>query len=453
MKQATSIRSKTLKYLVIYSIIVLIVTWASQIFFLKYSYEVYQIKSINKVVKTLTNKSHTNEEIEKIAYENNICIMYIFNNDVYSFNTLNNNCILSNSSISKMINDFIISGKNKDIIKIKTNNNNKSILYNLKLSNNEFIILNTTLNDVNSTTSILTNQLIYIVIIIIILSIIVSIYLSKILNKHIINITNEAMKLPDNNKLMNIEKTNIKEINDLRDALYYARNEINKTEELMSDLLANVSHDLKTPLTMIKAYAEMIRDIDDTDKRKENLDIIIDQTDRLNILVNDLLNLSKLEANKDILDLKEFDLSSLIKDIIKKYSIIEYLEKYKFKLKLPEEAIVIGDKNKIMQVLYNLINNAINYTGDDLTVTVSVIDEKNKYIVNIIDTGKGIKKSDINKIWSKYYKNEKNHKRNKIGTGLGLSIVKNILDLHEFKYGVKSSNKGTTFYFEIPKKL
>jgi len=114
--------------------------------------------------------------------------------------------------------------------------------------------------------------------------------------------------------------------------------------------------------------------------------------------------------------------------------------------------MVVGDENKISQVIYNLINNAINYTGEDLTVTIEVIEKKKTYLINIIDTGKEKKKEEQDIIWNKYYKNEKNHKRNKIGTGIGLSIVKNILEKHNFIYGLKSEiNKGTTFYFEIDK--
>ena len=113
----------------------------------------------------------------------------------------------------------------------------------------------------------------------------------------------------------------------------------------------------------------------------------------------------------------------------------------------------MADKQKINQVLYNLINNAINYTGKDKTITIKVKKEKDSYLVEIIDTGKGIKKEEIDLIWDKYYKNDKNHQRNVVGTGLGLSIVKTILENHHFKYGVKSEkNKGTAFYFYVKKK-
>lgn len=453
----SNIQNKTLKCLIIFSIIILLIMWGSQILFLTLYYEKYKINNLNKVVYKLTKSSHTIEEIENIAYKNDICIEYFDDNNTYMFNGLNINCILNSKSKSviNIINNFIDNNKGKEIIKINNPiNNSKSILYNLKLSDDEYIILNTNLEDVDSTTSVLRNQLIYITLIVIFLSIIVSTVISKMLNRPIINITNEAKKLANGNRELNIPKSNIKEIDDLRDSLIYASHEINKTDELRRDLLANVSHDLKTPLTMIKAYAEMIRDInkDNEEKRNENLNIIIDETDRLTILVNDILNLSKLEANKESLEIKEFDLVELINNIIKKYNIIKETENYKFILNMPKKAIVKGDINKISQVIYNLVNNAINYTGDDLTVKIEVIEQKKTYLVNIIDTGKGIKKEELNIIWDKYYKNEKNHKRNKVGTGVGLSIVKNILDKHNFKYGVDSKiGKGTTFYFEITK--
>lgn len=457
MKKKNNIQTQTMKTLIVFSIIILLIMWGSQIIFLTLFYERYQINNLDKVMKELQGNTYTSQELESIAYKNNICIEYIYNNEVYLFNSLDNNCILNNKTIGikKIINNFINSSESKEIIRLNDpTNKTRSILYNIKTENNEYIILNTALEDVNSTTSVLRSQLIYITLIIILLAIIVSVYLSKKLNKPIINITKEAKKLAKGNHELNIEESNIKEIDDLRIALNYASKEINKTDELRRDLLANVSHDLKTPLTMIKAYAEMIRDInkEDEKKRKENLNIIIDETDRLNILVNDILSLSKLEANQETLELSEFDLVDLINNIIKKYNIIKETENYKFILKMPKKAIVLGDVNKISQVIYNLINNAINYTGDDLTITIEVIEKKKSYLVNIIDTGKGIKEEELNLIWNKYYKNEKNHKRNKVGTGVGLSIVKNILDRHKFNYGVKSKKgNGTTFYFEITK--
>lgn len=456
MNKKNSIQFKTMTTLIMFSIAILLIMWFSQILFLKTYYEKYQINTLKKVETKLLSESHTIEEIETIAYDNNICIEFVNNSEYYLFNSQNNNCILKSNKvgIKDIISGFVSSGKNKEIIKLENPyNQSKSILYNVRV-NNGYIFMNTALEDVNSTTSVLRNQLIYITLIVILLAIIVSIYLSKMINQPIINITNEAKKLSKGNKQLKLEKSNIYEIDELTNVLEYANKEITKTDELRRDLLANISHDLKTPLTMIKAYAEMIRDInkDDEKKRTENLNIIISETDRLNILVNDILNLSKLEANSEYLEKTEFDLVKLIKDISQKYKILKETENYKININVPKKALVYGDMNKIGQVIYNLVNNAINYTGEDLTVTIEIIEQKKTYLVNIIDTGKGIKKEEQSLIWDKYYKNEKNHKRNKLGTGIGLSIVKNILEKHNFVYGLNSEiNKGTTFYFEIDK--
>ena len=127
-------------------------------------------------------------------------------------------------------------------------------------------------------------------------------------------------------------------------------------------------------------------------------------------------------------------------------------ENYTFKITSPKTATVHADRNKISQVIYNLVNNAINYTVDDQTVYIDVKENKNDYMVEIKDTGKGIDDETIKHVWDRYYKTEKKHKRNKVGTGLGLSIVKGILDAHKFTYGVKSkAGKGTNFYFTIKK--
>lgn len=124
---------------------------------------------------------------------------------------------------------------------------------------------------------------------------------------------------------------------------------------------------------------------------------------------------------------------------------------YKIELNIDNNYIIKCDIKRLEQVIYNLINNAINYTGKDKKVLVNVKDNKETIRVEIIDTGKGIKDEDLKYIWDKYYKVDKSYHRVTVGTGLGLSIVKNILELHKFHYGVETRDKGTNFYFDIPK--
>ena len=206
----------------------------------------------------------------------------------------------------------------------------------------------------------------YVCIIGIFIAIIISIFLSNKITEPITKITKKAKKLGSGDTEVTFEESGIKEIDELSEALTQAQMEMVKTDELRRDLMANVSHDLKTPLTMIKAYAEMIKDFENmsVQKRNENLNIIIEETDRLNVLVSDILDLSKLQANTYELKIEEFDLDKLIRDVIKRYYILIDSEGYEFIYENEESIMVMGDKKRIEQVVYNLINNAITYTGE-----------------------------------------------------------------------------------------
>lgn len=454
----SNISSKTLLYLVAFSVIILLFLWIVQIGFLKIFYEKYQINKINNMANQIIDyKGDLSNELENIAYRSDVCIELYTAGEIRKYNILNRDCILSskNEAVILIKSELYKNKNNNEFITIENPaNNSKSLIYGLTLNDNAYVFLNTNLEDVNSTTSILMNQLIYITLIVILLAIIMSYFISRMLNKPILSITDKARDMAKGDFVLDNENYSIDEINELRNVLNYARSEIKNTDELRRDLMANVSHDLKTPLTMIKAYAEMARDIncDNKDKIKESLGIIISETDRLNILVNDILDLSKSESGEEKLNIEDYDLIEEIKNILKRYDIIKETENYRFEIDMPKIAVVSADINKINQVIYNLINNAINYTGKDLLIKIKVKENKNNYLVEIIDTGKGIDKEDINLIWTKYYKKEKNHKRNIIGTGLGLSIVKNILTDHNFEHGVDSKkNTGTKFFFKIKK--
>ena len=413
---------------------------------------------MNELVDKIINIESTNiiESMDDITLDNNICLEYMdYYGNQYYYNNKISSCLLGrNKIIDKELVKFKQSGEETAFEKILNPiNNSVSLLYCIKKGNG-YIFLFTSLEDIGTTTSLIKNQLIYVTLLAILFSIIIALFLSRRIAKPISDMTKKAEKLAEGNYNVQFTTTGIKEIDELANTLNYLEQEVSKTDEYRRDLMANVSHDLKTPLTMIKAYAEMIRDItlDNKEKTKENLNVIIDETDRLNILVNDILELSKLQNNQDNLNIEKFDIVELINDILKRYQIIKETENYNLILESPSSITVKADKKRISQVIYNLINNAINYTGDDLTVTIRITENAKDCKIEIIDTGKGIDEKDLTNIWNRYYKKEKNHKRNVVGTGLGLSIVKNILEQHHFKYGVNSiKDKGTTFYFQVKK--
>ena len=398
-----------------------------------------------------TSSKELNTTLENIVYNNNVCIEFVTENgEVYEYNTKGFGCLLgrNNSNIDEYKVKLYNSDEDMKAVKlVNPDYKSEALLYGIRQSNG-YVYIFTMLEDINATSIILKNQLIYIMFIALLFAVLIAFFLSKRITKPIEEITDKSKKLADGDYSVIFERNGITEIDDLADTLNYLESEISKTDEFRRDLMANVSHDLKTPLTMIKAYSEMIRDISykNKKKREEHLDIIISETDRLNILVNDILTLSKLQANSEVLNYEEFDLNKEISNIVKHYDIIKETESYIITYNGCENALVYADRNKINQVIYNLINNAINYTGDDNTVNINLRDIGESYIFEVIDHGKGIDPEDIDYIWDKYYKKEKNHKRNVVGTGLGLSIVKNILTIHNFKFGVNITFSVYTLY-------
>ena len=456
-KKKTSIQAKTLFFLLTYNIVIILLLWVCQIKILDIYYEKEQVDNMNSIVKSLnsTDSSNFTSTLQDIAYENDVCI--VLSDDISvvgAYNINMNGCILknNNSKVRELMYNFVNSDETFKSYKfINEDKHISALLYGIKLDNKTAFIYSN-LEDISDFTILIKQQLMYVCIIGIFIAIIISIFLSSKITEPITKITKKAKKLGSGDTEVTFEESGIKEIDELSEALTQAQMEMVKTDELRRDLMANVSHDLKTPLTMIKAYAEMIRDISykDHDKMNEHLGIIVDETDRLTVLVNDILDLSRMQSNADTLNIEPFDLADNIKTIVNRYQIIKETEKYIINVEMPERIKIKADKKKINQVIYNLINNAINYTGEDKTVTVRVTKHKKYYLVEIIDTGKGIKESEIPYIWNKYYKNDKNHQRNVVSTGLGLSIVKEILELHGYEYGVKSVlKKGSTFYFKI----
>lgn len=458
-KNKSTLQKKTRIYIVLFSIGILLTIWISQVLFLGYAYESYQLNKIEKIVNKIENQDITILELETLAYDNEICIEII--SDVgkgYIYNDKMLGCELNNPLVQKEIRKFINNSDTEEKIRIVNNKYDiKAVLYEIK-NNYGSVILYSSLKDVSGASTILKNQLIYITILVTIVAVIIANYLSKKITEPIEKITKKAAKLKDGNFDERFDSSDIVEIDELSSTLNLVKDDLKKTNELRRDLMANVSHDLKTPLTMIKAYAEMIKDISYKDKKKleSNVDVIISETDRLNSLVNDILELSKMQSNAVAvkLNIVNYDLKEEIKKIIKNYEIMEKTKNYKFDVILPDKIMIKADKDRLNQVILNLLNNAINYTGDDNQVTLKVTESKKDYLVEVIDTGKGIKEEDIPYIWDKYYKKEvnKNHQREYIGSGIGLSIVKEILEKHGFKYGVNSQkNEGTTFYFKINK--
>ena len=463
MKLKISLIRKIFLYLIIFSVAILSFLWLFQVAFLSTYYDFVKNKDMDKIASKIT-ESYLEEDFEEtldyLTFEKDVCILIISDEEKeYASYGVSTSCLTNretNFIYEKYTTDFINSNKTEAEYKLIDSKYNSQILVKcIKLDDGKFVFITTLLEPIGSTTSILTSQLIIVTIIVLFLALWLAYFISRKISSPIIKINKNAKKM--SNGEFNIDfktDSNIKEIVELSETLNKALEELSKTDEIRRELMANISHDLKTPLTMIKAYSEMVRDLtyNDEEKRNANLNTIIEETDRLNLLVNDILELSKVQSSVVGINIESFDMNETIKNIIKRLDCFKEQKNYKFIYENKKELIVLADKKEIEKVIYNLLSNAINYVGNDLQVIVKVTEKKDTYLVEVTDHGKGIKQADIELIWDKYYRTDKNHKRSDIGTGLGLSIVKGILVKHSFDYGVSSKlGKGTTFYFEINK--
>ena len=276
------------------------------------------------------------------------------------------------------------------------------------------------------------------------------------ISKPLSRINDTAKKMASGDLSVSFPVEGYLETKELAGTLNYAVGEIARSDRLQRELIANVSHDLRTPLTMIAGYAEILRDIPG-ENTPENLQVIIDETKHLSELVNDMLDLSRIEAGVKKPEFAEFDLTGTVREVLERYSALTVHDGYEITFDdSPGTAFVSADRSMIIQVIYNLVNNAINYTGDDKLVFVTEEFRKNgegkdAVRITVRDTGAGIDPEHIHEIWDRYYKVDKDHKRAAKGTGIGLSIVKHILQAHAADFGVESSKSvGSSFWFELP---
>ena len=316
--------------------------------------------------------------------------------------------------------------------------------------NRYFMLVESQMTPVNAIVNTLQTQFIWIALCVLFVTVLFAFLLSRMIATPLNRVTAQAGKLATGNYTDDFKGRGYREVEELADTLNFAAREIDASDRLKKELIANISHDLRTPLTMIKGYSEVMRDIPG-ENNAENAQVIIDETTRLSDLVNDLLDISKLQAGTKKPELVRLDLTALIRDTMHRYEALIAREGYHIECETAEEAPVMADRTMILQVLYNLINNAVNYTGEDRCVRVTETVANGVVRVSVADDGEGIPKDQIKQIWDRYYRVDTVHKRAVKGTGLGLSIVKSVLEAHGARYGVESAlGVGSVFWFVLP---
>ena len=286
------------------------------------------------------------------------------------------------------------------------------------------------------------------------LSFVILIFFSLVVYRPLKKIINGAKEYASGNLTHKIDVKSHDEMGYLASTLNYMSGELNKTGEYQRKFVANVSHDFRSPLTSIKGYVQAMTDgTIPPQLHQKYLNIILFETERLTDLTQDLLTLNEFDRNEMILDKTEFDIQQMIKNTAASFEGTCTSKRISIELLLlAGNILVYADRRKIQQVLYNLIDNAIKFSGNDSSITIEVTEKNEKVFVSVKDTGMGIPKKELNKIWERFYKSDLSRGRDKKGTGLGLAIVKEAIQAHDEHINVISTEGvGTEFIFSLTK--
>ena len=432
-------------------------------------YKTSKIKTIEKVADSIAESVQAgslNDALDKLSFTNEVCVRISSNVEDYN---VNGACILreiSDSTVNQIGNEVNKNGGKKLFDNFVYNYGHGDEADSMKMfvygetfkidKANILIMVSSLITPLNATISTIKRQYVLIAAIVVAATIILALIMSRLIIRPIKKINDESNNLSKGNYNGGDIKTRNKEFSELNKTLIKANEDIQKADKAKKELVANVSHDLRTPLTMIVGYGEMIRDLPE-ENNEDNINVIIDEAKRLSSLVDDLLDISRIDEGKITLNKKEINLYTLLHDVYKQYSNYCKAKKVKFKLKVDKEYRKIKvevDEKRIKQVIYNFINNALNYNDKDncyIELGAELVNDKVR--IYVYDNGQGIKESELNSVWDRYYKSSSNHIRHHIGSGIGLSLSRDLLEAHELEHGVDSKiNEYSKFYFDVKQK-
>ena len=310
------------------------------------------------------------------------------------------------------------------------------------------IIVSTGMAQITTAAEVLRSILWPVALILLVLDLLFAMLFSRWFTRPVQQLSSGAKEIAAGNYDIQLPVVHRDEIGQLAEDFNHMAAEVKRSAQLEKDILANVSHDLRTPLTLIKGYAETVRDLTGTDaeKRTEQCNIIVDETDRLSALVNSVMELSKVQSGAEKPNLIDFDMGELCFEVAGRYDALCDQNHWHLELQADEAAPVRADPAMMERVLHNLLGNAFHHIGADGQVMLRVLPQADGCRVEIEDHGPGIPPEDLPYIFDRYYRARQDS--GKVGTGLGLSITKAILQQHGFAFGVNSAvGQGSTFWF------
>ena len=453
--------------------------------YLKIDNEVMKIGSSGQhIIDESTEESVINNSLKSIIldYSNkyNITIALV---DSFTNKAIYSSAREGDGLISR-IQDGFIGNQNQDIL---YTNNNYTIILHKTMQNTSFIegfgycsdnqtmvIMSTPVASLKESVSISNRFLIYMAIIGFIITVILTFIIAKMITYPILElaeISNKMGKLDFTAKYIGNRSDEIqtlglnmnymsdrlkKAIDELQEANELLKEDIKRKEaidEMRKDFIANVSHELKTPIALIQGYAEGLNEglCEDEESRKYYTEVILDESEKMNKMVKQLLTLSSLESGNSILHKENFNLTSLIESVLGSISILIGEKNVNIEFDSGKEIFLNADEFKIEEVVTNYISNSIHHVSDSGEIKINVSDDGENITFSVYNTGNPIPEKDLNNIWEKFFKVDKAHSRAYGGSGIGLSIVKAIVEAHNGTVAVRNILDGVEFSFKIPK--
>lgn len=502
-----SIKAKLTYFLISVLFFIIIFMWILNKGFLENYYIYSKIKVIDQTYSTVQNIYDLNNsngflndeqmlELQRLASKNNVSIYVFEDYDTYIFtNYLSTSYSVDEidkeelrQQVNSLIKEYWYSGSNPYIKNKKTiRETNEYSLYSLfdsrvqsnyidLVDSTKTIILRTSYEIMQESVNISNKFLAYIGMISITLGLFATLLISNKFTKPILDLANIAEKMSELNFEEKYEiKTNdeigqlgqsinflssrlentISELKEANNELLIDINNKNKMDEMRQDFLSNVSHELKTPISLIQGYAEGLKENihDDSESREFYCDVIIDEAYKMNELVKKLLSLNQIEFGKNQINIERFNMVELIKSVLETTKILMEQKKVILHFEEDRPIYVWSDKYLIEDVIINYIHNAINHVKEPNIIEAKIIEGDNIVRVAIFNTGDNIPQEDIDKIWEKFYKVDKARTREYGGSGIGLSIVKAIMNSLNHKCGVINRSVGVEFWFEVDKNI
>lgn len=496
-----SIRTKLWLGMMVLVGIVILLLWFFQIVFLEKFYTSFEVRGVLAGaeditadigdlgdIRLFTGSEAVLSDIDRFAYSRGVSVNVADSDGTILYQNEAENGVTQHGMLWNAYSEAAgeaLAGRTAQIEAVHPRFGNKFMILALPIAADDqiagFMMITLPLVSIEETVNILEKQLIIITVILLIVSVIISYRLSKAFTGKILAISQVAGRYTEGDYSARVmdkkEKHDARaggngesetagaegdgssdpgadgdEIERLAEQMNLMGDKLARNEILQRELIANVSHELRTPLTLIRGYAETLRDVTggDPGKREKQLDIIIAESERLGIIVEDILNLSQLQAGAVLFHEEPFPLKPMLEGILSRYEPDEGSPALKITGtdSIPDN--LLGDSRRIEQVIFNLVNNAMRHAGPDGQVEIAAERKKARVRISVKDNGSGIAPEDLEHIFERYYKGKWENGKKSTGTGLGLAIVKSILDMHGMPYGVESTlGKGTVFWFEL----